>query len=201
MIAADAYIQINIPRRGKLTARGPALIVHGGAGNWQVSLHKRALAGVLKASNAGFDVLLEKGSALDAIVAAVSVMEDNKIFNAGTGSTLNLQGDVEADAGIMDGKTLRGGGVALLRGIRNPIRAARVIMERTDHVLMAGRPAERIAVANGLRRANLKVPRSKNMEESVESVEQEAYRDGVKGDASNIHRRIIRHRWRARSGQ
>lgn len=115
--------------------------------------------GVRKAAEVGFHILAENGSALDAIVAAVSALEDNPIFNAGTGAALNLLGEVEADAGIMDGRTLGGGGVALLTRIRHPIRAARIVMEKTDHVLMAGAPAEKMALANGLKTANLRVPR------------------------------------------
>jgi len=112
-----------------------------------------------KAADLGYEILLEEGSALDAVEAAVVSMEDNPIFNAGTGSTLNLLGEIETDAAIMDGRTLRGGGVALLRNIRNPIKAARIVMEETDHVLIAGRAAEKLAVENGLRRGNLRVPR------------------------------------------
>jgi beta-aspartyl-peptidase (threonine type) len=95
---------------------------------------------------------------MDAIEAAVVSMEDNPIFNAGTGSTLSLLGQVETDAAIMDGGTLRGGGVALLRNIRNPIKAARIVMEQTDHVLIAGNAAEKLALASGLHKANLRVP-------------------------------------------
>lgn len=94
---------------------------------------------------------------MDAVEAAVVSMEDNPIFNAGTGSALNLAGDVETDAAIMDGAHLRGGAVALVRGVRNPVRLARIVMERTDHVLMAGRGAERLARAYEIPRANLKV--------------------------------------------
>jgi L-asparaginase / beta-aspartyl-peptidase len=137
----------------------PIVVVHGGAGDWPIKLHKPALAGVRKAADLGFSVLREKGSALNAVEAAIVSMEDNQIFNAGTGSTLNLLGQIEADAGIMDGRTLRGGGVALLRNIRNPIRAARVVMEQTNHVLMAGPPVEQLALANGIQRGNLKVSR------------------------------------------
>jgi L-asparaginase / beta-aspartyl-peptidase len=137
----------------------PIVVVHGGAGDWPIKLHKPALAGVRKAADLGFSVLREKGSALNAVEAAIVSMEDSQIFNAGTGSTLNLLGQVETDAGIMDGSTLRGGGVALLRNIRNPIRAARAVMEQTNHVLMAGRPVERLALANGLQRGNLRVSR------------------------------------------
>lgn len=136
----------------------PAIIVHGGAGDWPVRLHKPALSGVGKAASNGFGVLLEGGSALDAVEASVVSLEDNPIFNAGTGSTLNLLGEIETDAAIMDGQTLRAGAVALLRRIRNPIKAARVVMDRTDHVLIAGKAAEKLAIENGLSTANLRVP-------------------------------------------
>jgi L-asparaginase / beta-aspartyl-peptidase len=85
-------------------------------------------------------------------------MEDNPVFNAGRGSTLNLAGDVEADAGIMDGKTQRGAGVALLRRIKNPVSLARIVMEKTDHALLAGSSAERLGEAFGLPKSNLKLP-------------------------------------------
>ncbi len=142
-----------------MTFHKPVIIVHGGAGDWPAHLHRPALAGVRKAADSGFRVLRGSGSALDAVEAAVVSMEDNPIFNAGTGATLNLLGQVDTDAAIMDGKALRGGGVALLRSIRNPIKAARLVMDQTDHVLMAGTPAEKLALANCLQRANLKVPR------------------------------------------
>lgn len=133
--------------------------MHGGAGNWPLTLHKQALGGVRSAADLGFDVLTKRGSALDAVEAAVVSMEDNPIFNAGTGSTLNLLGEIETDAAIMDGHALRGGGVALLRNIRNPVKAARIVMDKTDHVLIAGKSAEKLALMNGLERGNLRVPR------------------------------------------
>jgi L-asparaginase / beta-aspartyl-peptidase len=85
-------------------------------------------------------------------------MEDNPVFNAGRGSTLNLAGDVEADAGIMDGKTRRGGGVASIRRVKNPVDLARIVMDRTDHALLAGNGAEKPAEMFGLAKANLKTP-------------------------------------------
>ena len=85
-------------------------------------------------------------------------MEDNPVFNAGRGSTLNLVGEIETDAAIMDGRPLRGGGVALLRNIKNPIRAARIVMDKTDHVLIAGEAARKLALANGLAKSDLRVP-------------------------------------------
>src|SRR5438445_9542665 len=85
-------------------------------------------------------------------------MEDNPVFNAGRGSTLNLVGEIETDAAMMDGRTLRGGSVALLRDIKNPIKAARIVMERTDHVLIAGTAARELALASGLVKSDLRVP-------------------------------------------
>ena len=96
----------------------PTIIVHGGAGNWPKNKHAIGLAGVRKAATRGFQILQQGRSAIQAVEAAVIEMEDNPIFNAGRGSTLNFEGNVEADAGIMDGKTLHGAGVALLHHVK-----------------------------------------------------------------------------------
>ena len=133
------------------------IIVHGGAGDWPSKLHKQGLSGVGIAADRGFRILSKEGSALDAVEAAIVVMENNPVFNAGRGSTLNLVGEIETDAAIMDGKTLKGGGVALLRDIRNPIKAARIVMDKTDHVLLAGEAARKLALANGLAKSNLRL--------------------------------------------
>lgn len=110
----------------------PAIIVHGGAGSWPNNEQATGLAGVRKAATKGFQILQQGRSAIQAVEAAVIEMEDNPIFNAGKGSTLNLAGNVEADAGIMDGRTRRGGGVALIHHMKNPISLARLVMEKTD---------------------------------------------------------------------
>lgn len=115
------------------------------------------LAGVREAAARGFWILSRGGSAMDSVIAPVVSMEDNPAFNAGTGSTFNLVGMVEADASVMDGETLRGAGVALVRGVKNPIKLARIVMEHTDHVLIAGRSVIQIARAFNLPFANLKV--------------------------------------------
>ena len=135
----------------------PVIVVHGGAGDWPSDLHDRGLKGVRKAAERGFRILSGEGSAIDAVVAAIVSLEDDPVFNAGRGSTLNLRGEIETDAAIMDGSTLRGAGVALLRDIKNPIMAARVVFEKTDHVLIAGPSARELAIANGLAKANLRV--------------------------------------------
>src|SRR6266480_728994 len=136
----------------------PIIIVHGGAGDWPSELHKRGLTGVRNAADRGFSILSKRGSALDAVEAAIVAMEDNPVFNAGRGSTLNLVGEIENDAAMMDGRTLRGGSVALLRDIKNPIKAARIVMDKTDHVLVAGTAASGLALASGLAKSDLRVP-------------------------------------------
>ena len=103
------------------------------------------MKGVRRAAVIGADTIHHGGSAVDAVEAAVVSMEDDPVFNAGTGSTLNLLGEVEMDAAIVDGTSFQTGGVALVRGVSNPIRLARLVMEKTDHALIAGYGAERIA--------------------------------------------------------
>jgi len=122
------------------------IIVHGGAGFWRSDI-RLAKIGVEKAAREGFRVLVNGGCALDAVESAVTVMEDDPIFNAGKGSALTCVGTVEMDAAIMDGRELSAGAVALVRRVKNPIHLARIVMENTDHVLLAGSTAERLARA------------------------------------------------------
>lgn len=128
----------------------PALIVHGGAGNIAEKTLPAMLDGCRRAALEGWRVLETGGSALDAAEAAVVSLEDNPLFNAGTGSTLNALGEVEMDAAIVEGKTLRMGAVAAVQQIKNPIRLARRIMEDGRHVLLAGPGALRFAAQAGI---------------------------------------------------
>jgi L-asparaginase / beta-aspartyl-peptidase len=116
----------------------PAIIVHGGAGPIKDDSLPARLDGCKAAALAGWKVLGEGGSALGAAEAAVIALEDNPLFNAGTGSTLNSLGRVEMDAAIMDGATLRAGAVAAVSGVKNPIKLARRILEDGRHVMLAG---------------------------------------------------------------
>jgi beta-aspartyl-peptidase (threonine type) len=135
------------------------VIVHGGAGDWPRTQRRQGLLGVRRSAKNGFDILRKGGSSIDAVESAIVSMEDNPIFNAGTGSTLNFLGDIETDAAIMDGRSLQGAGVALVRTVKNPIRLARIVMEKTDHALIAGEGAQRIADIYKLPKANLMVRR------------------------------------------
>ncbi|MBF6600586.1 MAG: isoaspartyl peptidase/L-asparaginase [Dehalococcoidia bacterium] len=132
------------------------IIVHGGAGSW--SAHPAALAFALaaceEAARAGASRIAAGASALDAVEAAVRVLEDEPLLNAGRGSCRNLAGDVEMDALIMDGSTLGLGAVAAVRDVCNPVSLARRVMTDTRHTLLAGDGAARFADAIGFPRCD-----------------------------------------------
>lgn len=132
----------------------PVIVVHGGAGTWQPERSQPGLEGVKKAAETGFDVMINGGSAVDAVVEAVAVMEDDGAFNAGYGSTLNIEKRAEMEASVMDGRNLQAGAAGLLKDIRNPVRLARIVMEKTDHVFVVGEGAEKLAKLFKLERRN-----------------------------------------------
>jgi beta-aspartyl-peptidase (threonine type) len=129
----------------------PALIVHGGAGAVKDDTLPARLDGCKNAALAGWRLLERGGAALDAVEAAVIVLEDNPLFNAGTGSTLNCLGEVEMDAAIMEGNSLRAGAVGAVQGIKNPIQLARRVLEDGRHVLLVGEGASCFARQVGIR--------------------------------------------------
>jgi beta-aspartyl-peptidase (threonine type) len=125
--------------------RKPVIVVHGGAGTWHPERNQAGLEGVKRAAKTGFAVLESGGSAVDGVMEAVAVLEDDGAFNAGYGASLNIDKGVEMEALIMDGKTLQAGAAGLLKDIRNPVRLARIVMEQTDHVFVVGEGAEKLA--------------------------------------------------------
>jgi beta-aspartyl-peptidase (threonine type) len=128
----------------------PALIVHGGAWNIPDESVDRCKAGCLAALNAGWSILSAGGAAIDAIEAAIVVLEDDPVFDAGYGSHLNLDGQVECDAIVMNAATLRAGSIAAVQRIRNPIRLARKVLEECPHMMLVGGGAERFAESHGI---------------------------------------------------
>lgn len=132
--------------------RKPVMVVHGGAGTWQLERSKPGMEGVKRAAKTGFDILKSGGNAVDSVMEAVAVMEDDGAFNAGYGSSLNMEKKVEMEASLMDGKTLQAGAVGLLRDVKNPIRLAKIVMDRTDHVFVVGEGAEKLAELEHLER-------------------------------------------------
>lgn len=126
-----------------------ALIVHGGAGNIHPERVAGSKAGCTKAATAGWQVLKAGGSALDAVEAAVRVLENDPHFNAGTGSCLNRVGKIEMDAGIMDGASLQMGAIAGLELIKHPISLARRVLE-SEHAFLIGAGAQYFAREAGI---------------------------------------------------
>ncbi|MFC5271425.1 isoaspartyl peptidase/L-asparaginase family protein [Adhaeribacter terreus] len=126
------------------------LVIHGGAGNISKQnltpeKEKAYQEGLNAALTAGYAVLEKGGTSLDAVEAAIRVMEDNPLFNAGKGAVFTNDGKNELDAAIMDGATLKAGSVAGVSTIRNPVSAARAVMERSPHVMLVRRRAEKFA--------------------------------------------------------
>jgi len=128
----------------------PVLVVHGGAWAMPDDMVDAHLRGVSNALAAGWRVLERGGAALDAVEEAVVIMEDDETFDAGRGSFLNRDGKVQLDALIMDGATLRAGGVGCVERLRNPVRAARKILSESPHVYFVGEGAERFAAEHGV---------------------------------------------------
>jgi len=134
---------------------GIVLAVHGGAGVIERSEmseqseadYRTAVAAALRA---GYAVLAQGGSSVDAVVAAVSVFEDDPLFNAGHGAALTADGKAEMDAAVMDGATLRAGAVTLVTSVRNPVQLARLVMLRSRHIMLAAHGAETLAREHGL---------------------------------------------------
>jgi L-asparaginase / beta-aspartyl-peptidase len=143
----------------------PILLIHGGA--WAmpddaIASHERGIAAALEA---GWSALARGGSAVDAVESAITVMEDDDTFDAGRGSFLTRNGRVQLDALLMNGADLRSGGVACVERLRNPIQAARLVLDKSPHVYFVGTGAERFATQNGMHlvdNTELIVPRERD---------------------------------------
>ena len=131
----------------------PVIVVHGGAGWSHGTSDEKQHAiksGLKKALDTGFSILQSGGSSLDAVEAAIVILEDNPVFNAGRGSVYTAEEKQEMDASIMSGHDQDAGAVASVSRVKNPIKLARYIMEHTEHVMMAGSGAEKVAEQGGL---------------------------------------------------
>ncbi|MCZ7602409.1 MAG: isoaspartyl peptidase/L-asparaginase [Melioribacteraceae bacterium] len=130
------------------------IVIHGGAGSivpgrYTPEEEEEYRIKLNEALDAGFKILEKNGSSLDAVEAAIKILEDSPLFNAGKGSVFTSNGLNELDASIMNGKTLEAGAVAGLRHIRNPISLARAVMEKSKHVMLISNGAEQFAIQNG----------------------------------------------------
>lgn len=127
----------------------PALVVHGGAGHFESELHDAARAGCRAAVEAGLAAMAGGGSALDGVTAAVRVLEDDPVFNAGVGAVLTRAETVELDAAIMDGARLRYGAIAAMPNARRPLDIARAVLEAGEHTLLCAEGAWAFAREHG----------------------------------------------------
>ncbi|GIY39407.1 hypothetical protein CDAR_85281 [Caerostris darwini] len=129
----------------------PIVVIHGGAATIPPDKQPLKIDGVKRAVNKGYDILLSPdGTALDAVEAAVKIMEDDPVFNAGFGSSLTINGEVEMDAIIMEGTRMRAGAVGAVTEVASPVSLSRKIMEQSDHVLLIGSGAHQFAQTVGM---------------------------------------------------
>lgn len=132
------------------------LVIHGGAGtirkeNMTAERERKYHEALQHALDTGYSVLQKGGRSLDAVIAAVTFLENSPLFNAGKGAVFTYSGKNELDASIMDGSTLKAGAVAGVTTIKNPIQAAYAVMTQSEHVMLAGRGAEQFAAEHGLK--------------------------------------------------
>ncbi len=169
------HIQVTAP-----ATHDPTLLVHGGA--WAIPAEAAAAhrQGVREALETGYKVLALGGSALDAVEAAVTVLEDDPTFDAGRGSFLTSDGRVQLDALLMDGGRMKAGGVACVERLRNPIQAARLVLEQSPHVYFVGAGAEQFAAAHGMiliDNAELVLPRERERLAHAQARQAAGFRD------------------------
>ena len=154
--AAFAQSDASTAVRPRQSAPQIAFVIHGGAGvirrgDLSPEKEKAYRDKLAEVAQAGYKVLQNGGTSLDAVETAINLMEDSPLFNSGKGAVFNADGKNELDASIMDGKTLMAGAVAGVRHIKNPISLARLVMEKSPHVMMAGDGAEKFAVEQGVK--------------------------------------------------
>src|SRR5271156_1533983 len=130
--------------------RSPTLLIHGGAWAIPDGMIEAHRQGVSNALAIGYALLEDGATAVDAVEAAVTILEDDETFDAGRGSFLTRDGRVQLDALVMNGENLRAGGVACVERLRNPIRAARLVLDKSPHVYFVGAGAERFARQHGM---------------------------------------------------
>ncbi len=156
-LAAFFFLLIPIVARSQPAATAPnfAMVIHGGAGtilrqSMTPVMEKAYIDTLTIALRTGYQILARGGSSLDAVEATITVMEDSPLFNAGKGAVFTANGVNELDASIMDGKTLGAGAVAAVEHVKNPISLARLVMEKSPHVMMVGSGAEEFARSQGV---------------------------------------------------
>ena len=183
------------------------LAIHGGAGTIERSSmtpekEREYRAGLERALTAGYEILKRGGSSLDATEAAVRVLEDDPHFNAGRGSVFTSAGTNEMDASIMDGKTLKAGAVGSVQHIKNPINLARLVMEKSPHVMLDCAGAEAFAKANGIELVDQKYFFTQQRWDALQKMKaaEKNRTEWGREELSDHRSRSTRHRWCGRAG-
>lgn len=166
------------------TAPNFGIVIHGGAGtilkkNMTPEMEAAYTAALKEAISAGHAILKDGGSSLDAVEKTITILEDNPLFNAGKGAVFTHEGKNELDASIMDGKTLNAGAVAGVTTVKNPIHLARKVMEKSEHVMLAGKGAELFAAQQGI---TLTEPSYFHTENRMKALERAKEREKVELD-------------------
>jgi L-asparaginase / beta-aspartyl-peptidase len=166
-----------------------ALIIHGGSGRLYKDIlpaeKEEAYTNTLKAAvQAGYTILEEGGSSLAAVEASIRILEDSPLFNAGKGAVYNSNSIIELDAAIMDGNSMKAGSVTGVSTVRNPISAARAVLEKSDHVMLSGAGADEFATTTGL---DIVDPTYFRVEERWEQI-QKIKREEISAEAGNQHK-------------
>lgn len=162
------------------------LVIHGGAGtilkkDMSPEREKEYLEKLDEALETGANILKNGGTALDAVTETIQVMENSPLFNAGKGAVFTAEGINEMDASIMDGRDLNAGAVAGVRNIKNPILAARAVMEKTNHVLLVGQGAEELAISENLVMVDSSYFWTEDRWESYQNAKSKAEKHGTVG--------------------
>ncbi len=160
---------------GQAQERPIALVIHGGAGtilkkNMTPEKEKAYREKLTEALDAGYKILDEGGKSIDAVIAAIQIMEESPLFNAGRGAVFTNEGKNELDASIMDGKTLNAGAVAGVTTVKSPIMAARKVMENSPHVMLTGKGAEIFAKSQGLEMVKNEYFRSEERAKQLDNI-------------------------------
>lgn len=199
-LAAYSQSDASTAVRPRQTVQTPriAFVIHGGAGviergSLSPAKEKEYRDKLTEVVQAGYKVLQDGGTSLDAVETAIKMMEDSPLFNAGKGAVFNADGKNELDASIMDGKNMMAGAVAGLHHVKNPISLARLVMEKSPHVMMAGDGAEKFAVEQGVKLVDEKYFFTQERWDALQKVIKEEKEKAKTKDVKRVS--MLNYRW------
>jgi L-asparaginase / beta-aspartyl-peptidase len=183
------YCFVSVAQPKEPVSHKVAIVIHGGAGtitkgSMTTDMETEYRAKLTEALNTGYKVLTDGGTSMDAVEAAIKIMEDSPLFNAGKGAVYSHDRTIELDASIMDGKTLKAGAVAGVKHIKNPIQLARLVMEKTWHVMLTGEGAEKFAVEQGIELVPQEYFKTERRWRQIQDILEKEHADSLKNDST-----------------